>query len=172
MARRSAREPDVASSKTWIDEAKLDAQASSLKSWINANASNAVSQLPPGSTRAQHKGYEEVYIPPMKKVEIDESELRLVSESFDSFAQQAFPRTKTLNRIQSRVYESAYHHNNNLLICAPTGAGKTNVAVMCVLREINQHIVNGVLMKDMFKIVYVAPMKALVQEMVTNFQKR
>lgn len=31
--------------------------------------------------------------------------------------------------------------------------------MMCVLREIKQHIVNGVLMKDMFKMVYVAPMK-------------
>jgi len=60
----------------------------------------------------------------MKKPEVDESKLRLISESFDSFAQQAFPKTKTLNRIQSRVYESAYHHNNNLLICAPTGAGQ------------------------------------------------
>jgi len=51
-------------------------------------------------------------------------------------------------------------------------AGKTNVAMMCVLREINQHIVNGVLMKDMFKMVYVAPMKALAQEVQTTFQKR
>ena len=241
MLRRSAREPTGASSKTLIDEAKLDAQASSLKSWISANASQSVSQLPSGSTRVQHKGYEEVFIPPMKKPEVDESKLRLISESFDSFAQQAFPKTKTLNRIQSKVYESAYHHNNNLLICAPTGAGqiistpraqrplwttpaqqrgaetarsfgslcgpisfsnhaaglrmtqlrsvvpvlplplffssprcagKTNVAMMCVLREINQHIVNGVLMKDMFKMVYVAPMKALAQEVQTTFQKR
>ena len=124
MLRRSAREPTGASSKTLIDEAKLDAQASSLKSWISANASQSVSQLPSGSTRVQHKGYEEVFIPPMKKPEVDESKLRLISESFDSFAQQAFPKTKTLNRIQSRVYESAYHHNNNLLICAPTGAGQ------------------------------------------------
>ena len=63
--------------------------------------------------------------------------------------------------VWSRVYQSAYHQNNNLLVCAPTGAGKTNVAMMCVLREIGQHIVDGVLRKDQFKVVYVAPMKAL-----------
>jgi activating signal cointegrator complex subunit 3 len=30
-----------------------------------------------------------------------------------------------MNRVQSRVFEAAYKSNENLLICAPTGAGKT-----------------------------------------------
>ena len=34
------------------------------------------------------------------------------------------------------------------------------------------HIKDGVLRKDEFKIVYVAPMKALATEMVTSFSKR
>lgn len=130
-ARRSARETggaDAATlgpSRTFIDEAKLDAQASALKPWINSNAAQAVSTLPPGSTRERFKGYEQVFIPPLIPGEIIESDLRQIKESFDEFAQQAFPKMKTLNRIQSKVYESAYHHNNNLLICAPTGAGQS-----------------------------------------------
>ena len=52
------------------------------------------------------------------------------------------------------------------------GAGKTNVALMCILREIGAHIVNGVLQKDLFKIIYVAPMKSLASEMVANFSRR
>ena len=48
--------------------------------------------------------------------------------------------TKRLNRIQSIVYESAYKTNENLLICAPTGAGKTNIAMLTILRELKQHI--------------------------------
>jgi activating signal cointegrator complex subunit 3 len=44
--------------------------------------------------------------------------------------------------------------------------------MMCVLREVGLHIENGVLQKDMFKIVYVAPMKALAQEVQAAFQKR
>ena len=133
-ARRSAREAGDgavigggAPSKTFIDEAKLDAQASSLKSWINSNSAQSVSQLPPGTTRERFTkpcGYEQVCIPPPPTKEVVESDLRTIAESFEPFMQQAFPKTKTLNRIQSKVYESAYHHNNNLLICAPTGAGQ------------------------------------------------
>jgi hypothetical protein len=44
-------------------------------------------------------------------------------------------------------------------VCAPTGAGKTNIAMITVLHEIGQHLKYGVLQKDEFKIVYVAPMK-------------
>jgi replicative superfamily II helicase len=43
-----------------------------------------------------------------------------------------------LNRIQSSVFASAYKSNENLLICAPTGAGKTNIAMLAILREIGQ----------------------------------
>ena len=47
-----------------------------------------------------------------------------------------------------------------MLLCAPTGAGKTNVAHR---RE------DGSVDRDKYKIVYVAPMKALVKEMVDSF---
>lgn len=59
------------------------------------------------------------------------------------------------------------------MICAPTGAGKTNVAMMCVLREIGQHMnPDGSINKDEFKCIYIAPMRSLVQEMVGSFKKR
>ena len=45
---------------------------------------------------------------------------------------------KCLNRIQSIVFPTAYGTNENMLVCAPTGAGKTNVAMMAVLRAIEQ----------------------------------
>jgi replicative superfamily II helicase len=53
----------------------------------------------------------------------------------------------------------AYKTNENILACAPTGAGKTNVALMTVVREIEHNIIDGVIQLDRFKIVYVAPMK-------------
>ncbi len=43
------------------------------------------------------------------------------------------------------MFPSAYHSSENLLICAPTGAGKTNVAMLTVLHEISQHFVHGIL---------------------------
>lgn len=45
--------------------------------------------------------------------------------------QPAFPEyVKELNRIQSEVYETAFKTPENMLVCAPTGAGKTNVALL------------------------------------------
>lgn len=52
------------------------------------------------------------------------------------------------------------------------GAGKTNVALMCMLREIGKHInPDGTINVDNFKIIYIAPMRSLVQEMVGSFGK-
>lgn len=67
-----------------------------------------------------------------------------------------------------------------MLLCAPTGAGKTNVALMTILHEMWLHRREDVRVGsgddvqdsvdlDKFKIVYVAPMKALVKEMVDSF---
>jgi pre-mRNA-splicing helicase BRR2 len=80
---------------------------------------------------------------------------------------------KTLNRVQSRLYQTALLSAENMLLCAPTGAGKTNVAMLTMLREIGLHrSEDGTINKDAFKIVYVAPMKSLVREMVANFSGR
>ena len=69
--------------------------------------------------------------------------------------------------MQSQCYKPAFETNNNLLVCAPTGAGKTNVALMTILREIGMNMKGGILEKaDKFKMIYVAPMKALAQEVV------
>lgn len=44
--------------------------------------------------------------------------------------------------------------------------------MLTVLREIQNHIEDGALQRDDFKIVYVAPMKALAQEVVEKFSSR
>jgi activating signal cointegrator complex subunit 3 len=88
-------------------------------------------------------------------------------------ARLAFAGMQSLNRIQSRCFESAYKTNNNLLICAPTGAGKTNIAMLAVLHEVNRNIsADGTLQKNDFKVVYVAPMKALATEVTATFSRR
>ncbi len=52
------------------------------------------------------------------------------------------------------------------------GAGKTNVALLCILREIGKHLApDGSVNLDEFKVIYIAPMRSLVQEMVANFSK-
>jgi len=129
---------------------------------------------PKGARRSDYDNYESYFIPiPEKDPAIQDEKLRKISESFEPFAQLAFAGMETLNRIQSRVYETAYHTNNNMLICAPTGAGKTNIAMMTILHEIGEHIgSDGVIRLDEFKIVYVAPMKALAAEMTESFGRK
>ena len=52
------------------------------------------------------------------------------------------------------------------------GAGKTNVALLCILRELSKHLnTKNTLNSGEFKVIYIAPMKSLAQEMVANFSK-
>eukprot|EP00761_Pharyngomonas_kirbyi_P009639 gb/GECH01009656.1/.p1 GENE.gb/GECH01009656.1/~~gb/GECH01009656.1/.p1 ORF type:complete len:2079 (+),score=534.85 gb/GECH01009656.1/:1-6237(+) len=121
--------------------------------------------------RIEKEEWEEMHVSPKYPPPLKEEDLVPISD-LDEISQRAFTGYERLNRIQSAVFESAYSTNENLLICAPTGAGKTNIAMLTVCREILNHFENGFLKKDEFKIVYVAPMKALAQEMVANFGRR
>eukprot|EP00457_Paulinella_chromatophora_P000148 gb/GEZN01000148.1/.p1 GENE.gb/GEZN01000148.1/~~gb/GEZN01000148.1/.p1 ORF type:complete len:2144 (+),score=329.45 gb/GEZN01000148.1/:63-6494(+) len=171
--RKLARKTEaVPGSANEIDQQRQDEQASSLDDWISSSG-GGLGQLPPGATRTENKQlrYEEVYIPPPKQDPVDPGTLVPIS-SLDEYAQTAFKGTKTLNVLQSKCFQAAYRTNQNLLICAPTGAGKTNVAMLCILNEIGKHITENVLRKELFKIVYVAPMKALAQEVASKFSDR
>ncbi|XP_061919735.1 activating signal cointegrator 1 complex subunit 3 [Entelurus aequoreus] len=129
--------------------------------------------LPEGIRRNNVKMYEEVEIPPNEPLPIGFEEKPIYISQLDEIGQLVFKGMERLNRIQSLVFETAYNTNENLLICAPTGAGKTNIAMLTVLHEIRQHLQpGGVIKKDEFKIVYVAPMKALAAEMTKYFSKR
>ncbi|EHS62613.1 uncharacterized protein PGTG_22588 [Puccinia graminis f. sp. tritici CRL 75-36-700-3] len=90
------------------------------------------------------------------------------------WSREAFKGATTLNRVQSKVFPVAFGQDDPILLCAPTGAAKTNVAMPTVLNEIAKHRneATGGIDLAAFKIVYVAPMKALVQEMVGNFSSR
>uniref|UniRef100_A0A8D2P9S3 U5 small nuclear ribonucleoprotein 200 kDa helicase n=1 Tax=Zosterops lateralis melanops TaxID=1220523 RepID=A0A8D2P9S3_ZOSLA len=130
-------------------------------------------QLPDGSFRRQRKGYEEVHVPALKPKPFGADEQLVSVEKLPKYAQAGFEGFKTLNRIQSKLFRAALESDENLLLCAPTGAGKTNVALMCMLREIGKHInMDGTINVDDFKIIYIAPMRSLVQEMVGSFGKR
>lgn len=118
-------------------------------------------------------GYEEVHVPALKPKPFNDNEKLQAVDQLPKYVQPVFEGFKTLNRIQSRLYKTALESDEHLLLCAPTGAGKTNVALLCMMREIGKHInADGTINADDFKIIYVAPMRSLVQEMVGNFGKR
>lgn len=91
---------------------------------------------------------------------------------FSQIINALFEGYKQLNLIQSMVYKAAYLSNENMLICAPTGAGKTNTAMMAIARAISQNILPDGSVDKNLKIIYVAPMKALASEMVRTFGER
>jgi pre-mRNA-splicing helicase BRR2 len=130
-------------------------------------------KLPQGSTKRTFKGYEEIHVPP-PKAKRDPGERNLPTTELPDWAQVGFGSSKELNRVQTKCYPAAFHDDGNMLVCAPTGSGKTNVAMLTILREIgkNRNSETGEIMLDDFKIVYIAPLKALVQEQVGNFGKR
>jgi pre-mRNA-splicing helicase BRR2 len=90
--------------------------------------------LPKGSQRVAKTGYEEIYVPAVRhKFKEGEGKLVAITE-LPEWARPAFPAPiVNLNYIQSKVYEAAFTRNENLLICAPTGAGKTNIALLTIL---------------------------------------
>ncbi|XP_015598741.1 activating signal cointegrator 1 complex subunit 3 [Cephus cinctus] len=128
--------------------------------------------LPENVVRKDSQICEEVHIPVPPAIPFDVGNDPVMISSLDEIGQMAFHGIKSLNRIQSIVFNTAYHTNENLLICAPTGAGKTNVAMLTVVHQLKNHIELGVLQKDRFKIVYIAPMKALAAEMTASFNKK
>uniref|UniRef100_A0A8C0GGF1 Activating signal cointegrator 1 complex subunit 3 n=1 Tax=Chelonoidis abingdonii TaxID=106734 RepID=A0A8C0GGF1_CHEAB len=147
-----------------------DSQAEAMRT--SAFIGGAKMLLPEAIQRENNKMYEEVKIPHSEPMPIGIEEKIVYIKDLDEIGQLVFKGMKKLNRIQSIVFETAYNTNENMLICAPTGAGKTNIAMLTVLHEIRQHVQQGVIKKDEFKIVYVAPMKALAAEMTNYFSKR
>uniref|UniRef100_A0A8C3NEQ6 Activating signal cointegrator 1 complex subunit 3 n=1 Tax=Geospiza parvula TaxID=87175 RepID=A0A8C3NEQ6_GEOPR len=147
-----------------------DSRAEAMKT--SAFIGGAKVFLPESVQRENNKMYEEVKIPHSEPMPIGIEEKIVYIKDLDEIGQLAFKGMKRLNRIQSIVFETAYNTNENMLICAPTGAGKTNIAMLTILHEIRQHVQHGVIKKDEFKIVYVAPMKALAAEMTNYFSKR
>jgi antiviral helicase SLH1 len=100
----------------------------------------------------------------------------------DELCKGTFRGYKSLNRMQSLVYPVAYKTSENMLICAPTGAGKTDAAMLTILHAIAQNTTPNPMdhpdEKDFavstedFKIVYVAPMKALAAEITEKLCRR
>ncbi|CAG9769327.1 unnamed protein product [Ceutorhynchus assimilis] len=126
---------------------------------------------PANAIKKNTSQYAEFTIPGSKKDDIDKIPKVQVS-SLDNLGKLVFKDIKEFNVIQSEVFPVAYNSNENLLICAPTGAGKTNIALLSIVHRIKCHMEGSNIKKNEFKIVYVCPMKALATEMVENFRKK
>lgn len=135
--------------------------------------------LPIDSSRKSYDDYEQITVNKMEKAEfVPKEKLISIAENFDVIGRIAFSNCTHLNPIQSIVYETAYKTNKNMLVAAPTGSGKTNVAMMTVLKELKNHFKPNTTefispeISRSFKIIYIAPMKSLATEQTNNFAQR
>lgn len=73
-------------------------------------------------------------------------------------------RFEYFNPVQTQVFHTMYHTRENVLLGAPTGSGKTLVAELAMWASFRDF--------PKSKVVYIAPLKALVRERVKDWKHR
>ena len=73
-------------------------------------------------------------------------------------------RFQFFNPMQTQLFHCMYHTSANVLLGSPTGSGKTIAAELAMWQTFRD--------KPRSKVVYIAPMKALVRERVQDWRKR
>lgn len=81
----------------------------------------------------------------------------------DAQLQQLYP-FQYFNPIQTQLFHVLYHTDHNVLLGAPTGSGKTIVAEVAMFRVFRH--------RPGAKVVYIAPLKALVRERIADWKDR
>ncbi|XP_054713852.1 probable ATP-dependent DNA helicase HFM1 [Uloborus diversus] len=85
--------------------------------------------------------------------------------------QSVFGAFPYFNKVQSTVFEDALYTDKPLVVCAPTGSGKTVIFELCIVRLL-------MLMCEpshtplKYKIVYMAPIKSLCNERYEDWKKK
>lgn len=72
---------------------------------------------------------------------------------------------KHFNPIQTQVFTVLYNTDDNVLVAAPTGSGKTICAEFAVLREHQKY-------PEKMRVVYIAPIEALARERLTDWKEK
>ncbi|KAM3313402.1 hypothetical protein ACQJBY_032793 [Aegilops geniculata] len=77
------------------------------------------------------------------------------------------------NSLQSECFPVCFLSDVNMVVSAPTGSGKTVLFELCILRLLSRFLTTDWrfnLLKGTLKTIYIAPMKALVQEKMRNWK--
>ena len=83
--------------------------------------------LPTGTEREEYDEYEKVTVPPPNLAEADLHPRLRIQDVLDIDCAIAFDGVSTLNPMQSAVFDTAFNRRENMLVCAPTGAGKVSL---------------------------------------------
>jgi ATP-dependent DNA helicase HFM1/MER3 len=116
--------------------------------------------LQPKSNNSIHSTIQLGHAPPV----VQGIPLVSVNDLADRF-RSLFPFS-LFNAVQSRCFKIAFNTDENLVLSAPTGSGKTVIMELAICR-----LVHSVRSGD-FKIVYQAPTKALCSERCSDWQSK
>ena len=100
----------------------------------------------------------EKHVPQTKLLDLNPLPIR----ALDSPVYESIYRFSHFNPIQTQIFHTLYRTDENVLLGAPTGSGKTVAAELALFRVFNT-LPNA-------KIVYIAPLKALVRERVDDWK--
>ncbi|KAF0975097.1 hypothetical protein FDP41_005850 [Naegleria fowleri] len=77
------------------------------------------------------------------------------------------------NKLQSQCFHKIYETDDNVVISAPTGSGKSGCMEIGIVRLLEKYFKNGKMTEPgRHKCVYIAPVKALVQEKLAEWKKK
>lgn len=124
--------------------------------------------LPVNLMRINEKMHTEYVLPAPVKIAVSKDHL-IPIDAFKDWCRPAFSGITHLNAMQTRVFDTAYFSNDNILVSAPTGSGKTNIALMGVIKVLENAMDKDGTINPDIKIIYVAPMKALASEVTEKF---
>ena len=111
-----------------------------------------IANVPFHAVKKSTNTYDEITIPPSASSNAAEMVNKIQVSSMDKIGKLVFRDIESFNNIQSEVYPIAYHTNENMLICAPTGAGKTNIALLTIVQQIKTFLENDVVKLERFKV--------------------
>ncbi|RZB40049.1 ATP-dependent DNA helicase HFM1, partial [Asbolus verrucosus] len=84
--------------------------------------------------------------------------------------QQVFAQFAGFNIIQSKILDDVLYTDNSLVVSAPTGSGKTAIFELAIIRLLIAF--EKTEFANLFKIIYISPMKALCEERLVDWHKK
>lgn len=73
---------------------------------------------------------------------------------------------RSFNLIQSLLFNQAFHSDENMIVAAPTGSGKTIIHELAICRLLMN------IPKELIKCLYIAPNKALCQQRFLEWKEK